>query len=66
MKKQDPKFELRFPLAAIRCWAARYSYPGADEEAALIRLKPRIRKSWRLTKDQLVLKGKCNNWNAAG
>ncbi len=53
MKKKGPKFELRFPLSEIRYWAARYSYSGADEEAALIRLKPRIRQSRRLTKDQL-------------
>ena len=54
MKRKGPKFDLRFPLSEIRYWAARYSYSGSDAEAPLIRLKPQIRKSRRLTKDQLV------------
>ena len=53
-KAKGPKFELRFPLSEVRYWAGRYSYPGSDAEAALLRLKPRIRKSRRLTKAQLV------------
>ena len=61
-KAKRPKFELRFPLSEIRYWARRYSYPGADEEAALLRLKPRIRKARRLTKDQLV---RICTWKAA-
>jgi hypothetical protein len=61
-KAKGPRFELRFPLSEVRCWARRYSYSGTGEEAALIRLKPRIRKARRLTKDQLI---KICHWKAA-
>jgi hypothetical protein len=54
MKAKEPKFDLRFPLSEIRYWAGEYSYSSSNAEPPLLRLKPRIRRSRRLTKDQLV------------
>ena len=54
MKRKTPKFELRFPLSQVRLWAERYSYSRSGAEDALVSLKPRIRRSRRLTKDHLV------------
>lgn len=48
-------FQLRFPLADIPHWAARYSYPG---EAVIVELAPAARARGYLTLGELVQLGR--------